>query len=319
MRTFLISTLFLIGILAAALPATAHAELVGPLDPIIPEACKCETVQVQGTSQTVGGAPGYGCVLQVIQNVVRFAVSLGIMLATLALVYTGFQWITAGANAQKKSEGKNLFLNTLVGMVLILTAWLIVDYVMKTLYREPAEFGPWNSILASTGNDQCLLVREPEPLTDGTVGIATGPTPGGGGIGVNNPGSMTDSQARQALRDGGVEIYDWGATRTLANTRINTINQALEIKKACNCRVLVTATTGGTHSTGGEYTHANGYKIDLEDTADLNKFLQGLRRGVSRGGDARYYDRCGNEYVYENAGQSGSHWDIGVTAGVCSL
>lgn len=303
-------------VLISAVPLAAQAAPVDFFGPIFPDACKCEDVQeIEGKS--VSTAPGWGCVLQVVQNVIRFAISIGIVLATLALVYAGFVWMTSGANPGRREQGRTMLINVFVGLFVMLSAWLIVDFVMKSLYSEETGFGPWNSILAGTGADQCLIAKNPKAITQGTVGIVFGEpggSAGGDGTGVRNPGAMTDSQAREALSAGGVAIHNWNATRSLANTRIDTIQQAVEVKKACNCSVLVTATTGGSHATG-QYSHASGYKIDLDDNANLDRFLRSLRAGGSRSDGTRlYYDSCGNEYARES-----SHWDITVNQGVCRL
>jgi hypothetical protein len=304
--------LFALVLLGTLAPTVAFA---GPFnEPIFPAECSCE-----------GGAPAYGCVLETIQNVIAIGIAIGFIMATLALMYAGFVWMTSGGNSERRSKGKTMIMNVIVGIVVILAAWLVVDFVMKTLYDESGEFGPWNDILAGEGAsaNRCLVATKQIAVTSGSIKIVLNAV--GSSSGVSTAGTVSDQEARSRLAAGGVNIHNWAATKTLANTRIDTINQAIAIKAACNCQVLVTATTGGAHA-GGPESHAAGYKIDLEDVRSLNVYLMNaLTRDGSRGSDPRYRDSCGNEYILENPGQGGnpgpkgSHWDITVNKGACAL
>jgi len=162
-------------------PTAAYAAPVDFFGQIIPAACNCEGQVNPYGGESITTAPGWGCVLQVLQNVIRLAISLGFALATLALVYAGFVWMTSGGNPEKRRKGSNMLLSVFVGLFVMLAAWLVVDFIMKTLYKgENGGFGPWNSILASTGSDQCLVATKPEAITSGALEIL-GSGPGGGG------------------------------------------------------------------------------------------------------------------------------------------
>jgi hypothetical protein len=191
MRTLLLSLL----LIATLVPAPAHAGFFGP---IVPVECKCDSVPVVGatgsTPPTSVSAPAYGCVLQALQNVVRVVIAVAFVLVTLAFVYAGFVWMTSAGNPGKVEQGKHLLLNTLLGMVLILGAWLLIDFVMKTVYRE-GSFGPWNNILAGDGTpgSKCLIARNPTAITSGQLTLATGPVTGdtaGGGGGAPPTGAV---------------------------------------------------------------------------------------------------------------------------------
>lgn len=312
--------LFALALFVTFAPHTAEAAF--GFTQIVPPECKCDSVPIEGApagTAPVVSAPAWGCVLQTIQNVIRVGVALSFAFATLALMYAGFVWMTSGGSAERRNQGSHLLINVFIGIAVVLGSWLVVDFIMKELYSDEASgFGPWNNILAGYGESgaYCLAVRQPSPIATGTVDILTGSSGGAGGssTGVTSPGAMSDEQARNTLRAGGVRIHNWNATKTLAGTRNDTINQTVQIKSACNCDVLVTATTGGSHQSG-TYSHSNGYKVDLEDTPDLNAYLTSVltRRGA-RSGDPLYYDSCGNEYARES-----THWDITVNKGVCQL
>lgn len=142
--------------LLASLPGTAAA--AGFFGPIIPQGL-------------CAGKPfDWGSVLQVLQNLINVAVSLGVILMVLWIAYAGFMLMVSGGSAEARSQGKARIVNALVGLLVILTAWLLVDFVMKTIYDDKnVQFGPWNKILAGNGNDYCIRETTPKPITLGSV------------------------------------------------------------------------------------------------------------------------------------------------------
>ena len=158
-----------------AIPYYAFADTNSIFQPIIPQSggCLC-----------IGGAPDWGCVLQVIQNIINVGVALGVVFVVLSIAYGGFLFMVNSTNPENIQKGRQVMLNAVIGLVVVLSAWLVVDFIMKILYEpstafEGGTFGPWNSILASNGKDYCIEPKDPVPLTTGTVEILTGDAPGG--------------------------------------------------------------------------------------------------------------------------------------------
>jgi len=216
------------------LPAPTYAANATFLGPIVPAECKCDNQQVKnadGSSagETVTTAPDYGCVLQVVQNSVNFGITLSTIIFTLYLVLTGFAFMTSGGSGEARSKAKTRFMNVFIGLAVLLCAWLLVDYVMKTVYDD-GKFGPWNAILAGQADksDRCIVAKQPSAITSGTVGIVTG-SPGNtasiGGTGSSGlnavvAASYAESHAessstgacaryvRQALAAGGLTSFN---------------------------------------------------------------------------------------------------------------
>lgn len=178
--------LFALALFVTFAPLTTNAAF--EFVQIVPAECKCDSVAVEGGSgERTASAPAYGCVLQTIQNVIRVGIAIAIVVATLALIYAGFVWMTSGTNPERRNQGSHLLLNVFVGLFVILGAWLFVDFVMKSLAgEETGGFGPWNDILGPDGEsaNYCLVARNPSPIATGTVGLntvepGTSSTPGG--------------------------------------------------------------------------------------------------------------------------------------------
>lgn len=154
--------------LLLAAPASAHAATATFFGPIVAEECHCP-----------GSAPSYGCVLATVQNTINFGISLACILAALALAYAGLMWVVNSTNPEGRKQASGMLLNVFVGLVIVLSAWLIIDFVMKKLYageHGSKDFGPWNSILAGQAGDQCIVATTP---SGGGIlgGILGGPPP----------------------------------------------------------------------------------------------------------------------------------------------
>lgn len=178
---------FLFLVLLAPIPAlAADATFFGPL---IPPECNCE----EGDKPT---AADYGCVLATVQNATNLVISLSIILAMFYMVLIGFQFITSAGNPSAREAARKRVMNLVFGFILLLGAWLVVDFIMKTLYKPDASagavtLGPWNSILGAGTDTMCLKIAPPPPplptLTGETPSTGTGTSGTQTGTGSNCP------------------------------------------------------------------------------------------------------------------------------------
>ncbi len=140
-------------LLTLVFPFQADAQLFGP---VISEACKCEN-----------SAPTFGCVLQTIQNLLNLAITIGVVIATFMIAYAGFLWVLSPTDPKNKEKGRGLLINSVIGLVLILSSWLLVDTFMKVFYdQEGTGWGPWNEIIleGETGS-ACFIPRAQQQQT----------------------------------------------------------------------------------------------------------------------------------------------------------
>lgn len=197
-------------------PLSAFAQGTGSMfDPIIPDGCKCASVTVEGGSGTSPSAASWGCVLKVVQNVINTAVGVMVIVVVLAIVYGAFILMTRGANPQARTQARNVMLNSVLGLFILLGAWLAVDFVMKIVYNKDAVFsggtalGPWNAIWAGNGDDMCLVVRQPTPIATGVVGLMRDVYNGGGSTGgsfVPGVGACSPATVQAAGAQGGATL-----------------------------------------------------------------------------------------------------------------
>ena len=114
------------------------------------------------------------------------------VVAGLIFAFAGLKLVTSGGNPGAKDAAKSMFVNVIVGYLLVLASWLIVDTLMKMLVDD-AQVGPWNRVA-------CVGQPEPEEI-EWDVGIEH-PTPGasrGVAYGVSGmpSGDLTDEQIAQ--------------------------------------------------------------------------------------------------------------------------
>ena len=116
----------------------------------------------------VGAPLGFGGILQLIQNVMNAGVSLGVLISVLVIAFAGMLWVLTPTNPENHSQAKKVLTNAVIGLIIILASWLIVDFVMRILYNPNTPgFGPWNKIL--TGGDICITEMETEALFSGSI------------------------------------------------------------------------------------------------------------------------------------------------------
>ena len=174
MRTILYS--LPLALLAFFIPLDAFASNVTFFGPLVPEAChSCPC--------------GFAGVMQIIANSMNLAISISLIIGTLIIAAGGFMYIMSAANPESRSTANKMLMNAVIGLLIVLSAWLIVDFVMKSLYG--GQFGPWNEILR--GGEECIVAREMKPLFSGDIitqvidGVTA--TPGQGDTGTGGGGS----------------------------------------------------------------------------------------------------------------------------------
>jgi len=84
-----------------------------------------------------------------VQNVINFMVYVAIFVATLMITYAGILYVTAGGSEDRLKKAHGIFWKVLIGFIIILAAWMIVDLIFKALVPIDGQpFGkPWQSIV----------------------------------------------------------------------------------------------------------------------------------------------------------------------------
>jgi len=98
---------------------------------IIPEGCRTGT---QPRTETAEGKPcGIPEIMQTIVNITRLMLGVMGSAALLMLVYGGVMFIVSSGNQDKVNKAKNILIAAILGIVIILTAWSIVNLILLAL------------------------------------------------------------------------------------------------------------------------------------------------------------------------------------------
>lgn len=122
-------------------------------------------------------------VVSLVNNIIKFLIQIGVVIAVILFAVAGIKLATSGGNASAVSSAKSIFTNVIIGFLILLASWLIIDTVMKVFAKglqltTDAPFGVWNEI-------QCT--QQPtggQPTNNQGGGVAVG---GGGGGGTVSP------------------------------------------------------------------------------------------------------------------------------------
>ncbi len=279
---------FLLASILLFVPAAASAQFSGSLVP-------CGN-DVNGNGIVDASEQCQACdAVELVQNIINFLVYIASFLAVLIFSWAGLIYVTAAGNPGKLGKAHQMFTDVLLGFIVVLAGWLVIDTVMKSLFvgsnldtSTRQTFGPWNEI-------KC--VEPPETAIDELPEVP----PGTVGTYTDNRIMQTDAETR--LSAAGVSVKS-GAS--LDGIQSHVIDEVIALNQSCNCNVFITEGTGGSHQVG-EFSHANGFKLDLRtrDNPELVAYIRGLQpAGAWRDGTRLYRDRC-NTYAIE-----GNHVDM---------
>lgn len=152
----------LLGSSIIALPLGAHAADIPLLSPgwsIVPEVCRACPC-------------GFAGVLAIVQNLMNTGIGFAILFSVIIMTWAGVLYITTPANPEARGKANNMLINAVVGILIVLSAWLIVDFVMKILYNpNNAGWGPWNTILGDSTGESCTQAATVQPLFSGSIAV----------------------------------------------------------------------------------------------------------------------------------------------------
>ena len=118
----------------------------------------------------------------------------------------------------------------------------------------------------------------------------------GAGIGISSSGGCSDPNNSSCT--------------ALEGVNLESIDGIITFKNAAGCGPGEVVVTGGTETghAGGDYSHANGYKLDIGHAGCVDSYITGAFSyiGLREGDNAPMYQAgSGNVYADE-----GNHWDI---------
>ena len=75
-------------------------------------------------------------------NIVRYLLTFLGIIAVIVILYGGFVWLTAGGNEDKVGKAKKLIVAGIIGLIVVLAAFVIVQFVIGTTTNILANGNP---------------------------------------------------------------------------------------------------------------------------------------------------------------------------------
>lgn len=268
--------------------------------------CSVGVVQAQivpcdGVDCTVGS------LMQLANNILKFFVEVAIFIAAIVIAWGGFTMVTAGGDTGKVSKGRELMSNAVVGIIIVLAAFLLIDTIMKLVLKDPDS---WNNIIDAG------QITPTHTAIDNIAPIGTGTE-------LPSVGQMAHTDAMEALRNAGISVVATGnkiqadcsmtsGCTSFQGINAATIQDAIDLKNDCNCSVVI---TGGTESTGGHkdstMSHGTGFKYDAGKNVALDAYIRSNYENIGVRSDGAVLYRASDGVTYAD---EGNHWDVLVPA-----
>lgn len=102
---------------------------------------------VQASAPWMPPPPGAGSDLdEIIRIGLNTAIVLAAVVAVVFLVYNGFTYMTAAGDSNKTEKAQKGIANALIGLVIVIIAGLIVNFVLDKLGVTPGEIDPGSAL-----------------------------------------------------------------------------------------------------------------------------------------------------------------------------
>lgn len=263
-----------------------------------------------------GATPSLG---EYLASIFRMAIVVIVILAVIMIVFHGIAYATTGA-INKKDDHREGVKNAILGLVLALGSWLLLNTISPRLASQLSIGIPMAHLDGpdpawDNGNAPVGKVISSKALLGGQPIVQGMPWP-------------DDSMQRSQLGNAGISVVSSGnsnCTPTAGTPNCTSvyfdgpaaglISQIISFKGQCNCEIVI---TGGSeawlHSSHGP----NKKVVDFRATTSLNEYLNGLPGGPASGngfpsGKSIFVSGVGKFYA-EPSGSTGNttakHWHV---------
>ena len=234
--------------------------------------------------------------LELVKTLINYAITLAFAFTGLFITWGAFVIMTAGGGSERVQEGKKIVTTAVIGLVIMLSAWLILGTVVQILTGSPSKL-PWTQI-------QCTI---PAPRAGAPINNADSSSMTVDEQAARNQLAKASISVNKGACPAGVSYTSVaGGCTSMAGIQSSTLDSAIQLKKDCGCNLNITGAAELGHATGVA-SHASGNKLDFSLNADLNRYIQQSFPPIATRSDgaAQYQAPDGTIYAKE-----GDHWDV---------
>lgn len=78
--------------------------------------------------------------MQLAKNIINWLLMFSTAIAAACFFYAGYLYLTSSGNPSHVTRAHSIFKNVVVGIIIALAAWLIVNTIITTLVAKPADY-----------------------------------------------------------------------------------------------------------------------------------------------------------------------------------
>jgi hypothetical protein len=172
---------------------------------------------------------------------------IGVMMIVFAIIFVsaGMKLVTSGGNPAAKTDAKEKLTNAIIGLIIVLAGWLLVDTLMRALLKGGT--GQINGVMWTTVTCQ----SQAETTLKSSTPSGGTPPPASGGTG------LSEADALKALSSAGISVLSSGGCTDptnksctgVAGMQQSTVDNIVAISSACSdCGIVMTAGTEVGHT-----------------------------------------------------------------------
>ncbi len=88
-----------------------------------------------GCTNITPGGLSVGSANELIANIINVVLGLLGLISLIIFLVAGFQWMTSGGDDKKIEGAKKLMKSAIIGIVIVLVAYVASNFVMQTIFR----------------------------------------------------------------------------------------------------------------------------------------------------------------------------------------
>lgn len=117
--------------------------------------CSTGICETRSEVPTLGGDIAYFA-----GNIIKALLSLLGVIVLIFMVYGGYLWMASGGNEQMVKKSKDILFNTIIGLIIVIAAFAITDFIMKGIAGAVNSSG-------STAQNECSTKAEGDLCDNG--------------------------------------------------------------------------------------------------------------------------------------------------------
>lgn len=230
--------------------------------------------------------------LQLVKNVIYWMLNISIVLAGLFFAWGAILMLTARESQEQVTSGRKTMATAAMGILIAFTAWLILGTLIQVITGSPSKL-PWNQI-------QCAIEKTAANLPPSSALNASEQE-------IRNQLSQSGITVnKNACPTGATYQSVAGGCTSLEGINASAIENAIQLKKNCDCPLEITGGTELGHE-AGPTSHAGGYKLDFRPNPSLDQYIQkNFTPIATRSDDAKQYRAPDGTIMAREK----DHWDV---------